>query len=123
MTTKPRKTEVQVDDEWIDVTEHVAEPVTVERGAKSEPEQVSIDGMTADAVLLMLRALRKTGGPVILTATTAKPNDQVVVDGHAYSGRREGSGWQFDARSLDMACRVAGWSKVEHVEPGKVRLS
>src|SRR5690606_30627196 len=78
-----------------------------------QPEKVSIDGMTAEAVLLMLRALRKTGGPVILTATTAKPNDQVVVDGHAYGGRREGSGWQFDAKSLDMACRVAGWSKVE----------
>lgn len=103
MTAKKGKTtEVRVDDEWVDVTEHVV-----------EPETVSIDGLSADAALLMLRALRKTGNAVILTATTAKATDQVVVDGHAFGGTRAGGGWQFDSKSLDMACRVAGWSKVE----------
>lgn len=104
MTGKQRKSEVRVDDEWVDVTEHVADPAE---------DPVSLDGLSAEAALLMLRALRKAGDTVVITATLTEPKDTVVVDGHAFGGQRTGAGWAFDARSLDMACRVAGWSKVE----------
>lgn len=90
-----------------------AAPEDVEASFPDEVETVSVDGLTADAALLMLRALRKLGKPVNLTATLAKPTGRVVVDGHAFAGQRAGTAWQFDAASLDMACRVAGWAKVQ----------
>lgn len=103
------------------------EPVAVlpeleDTAPSKEPETVSLDGLTVEAALVMLRALRVTGGPVILTATLADPRDTAVVDGHAYSGQWVGGQWRFDGRALDMACRVAGWSKVER-DGARWRLS
>src|SRR5690606_17097370 len=83
VTGKQRKSEVRVDDEWVDVADPAEAPV-------------SLDGRSAEAALLMLRALRKAGDTVVITATLTEPKDTVVVDGHAFGGQRTGAGWAFD---------------------------
>lgn len=88
----------------------------------ARPKPVSLYGMSADAVLLLLRALKAKGDPVLVEAPVGS-GDETVVDGHAYGGARAGAAWHFTSKALAMACRVAGWSKVEHAGPGKVRLS
>lgn len=81
--------------------------------ALAEPESMSLDGLAPDAVLLALRALKTTGGAVVVTATSGRPLDQVVVDGHAYDGQWMDGVWRFTPAALDMACHVAGWQSVE----------
>lgn len=85
---------------------------------------VVLDTATAAEALAELRRLRDEHAHVVVRAqVTDRPNDQDVAEGHAFDGTREGGRWHFTAASFDMARRVAGWRKVEHVEPGKLRLS
>lgn len=96
--TPKQKTQPRAEDEVAEVA--------------AEPESVSLDGLSASSALLLLRALRKTGDTVVVTATLGEPQDRVVVDGHAFTGQQVGAAWRFDPRGLNMACRVAGWTKV-----------
>lgn len=135
-----KKTELHDGERWVDVTGDVAD-VTVARGRQSEaepgsaamtldngkgkpePTLLSLGGMSADAALAALIEMRATAPSVVVFAELAPPTDQVVVGDHAYNGQQVGSAWHFAPSALEMACRVAGWSTVEHLEPGKLRLS
>lgn len=91
--------------------------------AQGRGEWVSLDDLSAARALDMLTTLRATG-PVLVSATLADPLDQTVVASHSYQGAWVALGvWRFDQPSLEMAARVAGWSTVEVLGPGKLRLS
>ena len=85
--------------------------------------EVSLRHLSAADALTQLRGARAGGFVALVDAPVGRPVDEIVVDDHAYSGERVGSAWHFTPGALEMACRVAGWSTVECIEPGKLRLS
>jgi hypothetical protein len=119
-----KKSELHDGEQWVDVTESVASPATVFRGAAAEAG-VSLRHLSAADALTQLRGAREGGFVALVDAPVGRPVDQVVVDDHAYSGEQVGSAWHFAPGALEMACRVAGWSTVEWLstEPAKLRLS
>jgi len=98
---------------------------TADVPALREPAPVVVlDTATAAEALAELRRLYAEHPHVVVRAqVVAAAAVQQVAEGHAFDGAMVGGRWRFTAGSFDMARRVAGWRKVEHLEPGRVRLS
>lgn len=119
MTEKKKTTETVL------AVSHAPEAVVdaVAADLPAEPKPLSLHGLTAAEALDALRGARAAGRSVLVDAPVGAPRDSVVVEAHHFAGERVGQAWHFHPISLDMACRLAGWRKVERLEPGKVRLS